>query len=273
MTLATGMGVRYPGARHSVSMLSQHEKTWMDRPWLTHLIVHQCNTSVAVVPVRTNVEYRCIHKWPAQLQRNVHLGAQILLMLYTQLPRHTYYAKIDLDTIIFPEALAFFLWQHEQRERPIHYFGTHEFTYRKVTPPDMHCERWGDCRPFDYAQGGFEGLSHRALQRIVNSECVFRMSEIPCPDARMLCLWQAEDVAIGACATAMGFPLTSCSCFFAWGPCNVYEQATCRGKLCERPLSVHKIKRPSWHSRWWLLGSGVWNDRSSLSSVGRAQDF
>ena len=67
----------------------------------------------------------------------------------------------------------------------------------------------------------------------------------------------AEDAALGVCAAMLGFRLTTCACFFPWGPCSVYNTSSCARRLCERPLSIHKVKKADWFDRWWPLGRGV----------------
>ena len=251
-TLALGMGVRDPNTRHALEMLRRHQATWMPRTWLGHLLMYQCGRSAPAW--LANVSSHCVSTWPERLIHNYRLGAELLRLLYERMPNYRFYAKIDLDTIVYPEALALYLQAHAADE--LHYFGSIESTHRQRRVPRAHCATFGYCQPFDYAQGGFEGLSHKALRAVVTGGCFDRIGAVPCGDDK-LCVWHAEDAALGVCAAMLGFKLTTCACFFPWGPCSVYNTSSCARRLCERPLSIHKVKKADWFDRWWPLGRGV----------------
>lgn len=131
---------------------------------------------------------------------------------------------------------------------------TVERTYRRIRLPVRRCKEVGLCHSFDYIQGGFEGLSYRFLQAVVLEECIEMIGALSCTEKR--CLWRAEDVTLGACAAKLGFRPITCVCFYARGPCNVFDPHTCAQKLCEHPFSVHNIKLHAWHAPWWRLGNG-----------------
>jgi hypothetical protein len=103
-----------------------------------------------------------------------------------------------------------------------------------------------------YVQGGIEGLTISALERVVASECVQHVGHAPCFESWQ-CVHRAEDATLGICMRELGVPLWQCPCFHPTGPCEVSRPTTCHGRLCPRPISIHKLKRVSWYDAWWKL--------------------
>lgn len=171
-----------------------------------------------------------------------------------------------------PRNLVEFL-HHVPRE--LAYFGSTEVSYPGFdTMVRSRCDEFGTCAAlgkrgkhlreqhtrhlwespqprYSYAQGGAEGLSFDALAAVVKSDCIQRVGGLRCRDD--LCLHRAEDATLGVCMVALGVPLLRCPCFFAWGPCDCKNATSCLGRLCHRPITIHKLKRLEWFDMWWRL--------------------
>ena len=104
-----------------------------------------------------------------------------------------------------------------------------------------------------FAQGGAYLLSEMALRRVVHANCLDAVGVAPC--FVRYCYHRNEDVAVGICMRRLGVPLWQCPCFHPNAPCDVTvpgaHQSGCDGRLCERPITVHALRRPHWHDAWW----------------------
>lgn len=230
-----------------------------------------------------SVHWRCFPRSNTrqQLGQNYARLGMLLRSMHETLPQRDYYLKIDADTLVVPANLAHFL-QHMPR-RQLTYFGSTEVSsVRFDSEVRRRCAEFGACdalkgpifepseaaastdqaaravdrlagdrAPVRYAQGGAEGLSYDALTRVVRADCIQRVGKLACSDS--LCLHRAEDATLGVCMAALGVPLLRCSCFFAWGPCNCNNATSCVGRLCRRPITIHKIKRLEWFDMWWRI--------------------
>ena len=190
-TLALGMGVRDPSAARARDA-APHQATWMPRTWLGHLLMYQCGRSAPAW--LANVSSHCVSTWPERLIHNYRLGAELLRLLYERMPHYRFYAKIDLDTIVYPEALALYLQAHAADE--LHYFGSIESTHRQRRVPRAHCANFGYCKPFDYAQGGFEGC--RTKRCAVSPRCLIGSAR--CCAATTSCACGTPRTPRSACA-------------------------------------------------------------------------
>ena len=220
------------------------------------------------------VHWRCFPRDDArqQLGQNYARLGVLLRAMRETLPQRDYYLKIDADTLVVPANLAHFLQQMPRRQ--LSYFGSTEVSSVGFdSEVRRRCAEFGACdalrgllepsearlvgtagqaaRMVRYAQGGAEGLSYDALTRVVRADCIRRVGELPCSTS--LCLHRAEDATLGVCMAALGVPLTRCSCFFAWGPCDCNNATSCVGRLCRRPITIHKIKRLPWFDLWWKM--------------------
>ena len=250
-----------------------------DRPpaWLAER--HAFNSSAL-----RSVHWRCFPRSNArqQLGQNYARLGMLLRSMHETLPQRDYYLKIDADTLVVPANLAHFLQQMPRRQ--LAYFGSTEVSSGRFdSEVRRRCAEFGACdalkslsepseaaptsrasrissrtsgqaarlarAPVRYAQGGAEGLSYDVLTRVVRADCIRRVGELACSDP--LCLHRAEDATLGVCMAALGVPLTRCSCFFAWGPCDCNNATSCVGRLCRRPITIHKIKRLAWFDMWW----------------------
>ena len=261
----------------------------MAATWLELLVLRECGTSVQNGPpawlaerhafnssTLRSVHWRCFPRSNTrqQLGQNYARLGVLLRSMHKTLPQRDYYLKIDVDTLVVPAHLAHFL-RHMPRQ--LGYFGSTEVSSpgfdrelrqrcadfgacdalkalslkRPEAAPTGHAARSAQAPVVRYAQGGAEGLSYDALTRVVRADCIRRVGELACSNT--LCLHRAEDVTLGVCMAALGVPLLRCSCFFAWGPCDCNNATSCVGRLCRRPMTIHKIKRLAWFDLWWWL--------------------
>ena len=215
-------------------LFKEGESTWIHNfKWITFLVMMPCHTKFKFPYF---VEKRCTHSniWKG-IDDNFMTTHELLTSMYSTLSPHTFYVKIDPDTLILPNNLNWFLDKYNPE-----YFGSHEVSTKNVKILD---------KTFNYAQGGVEGFSHRTLQIIVNDMCVERIGMLHC--SKKYCLNKLEDVAVGACVALNNISFTSNPCFFAWGPCNIYKPDACAHKMCNRTLSIHKLKNVEWYRLWW----------------------
>ncbi len=123
-----------------------------------------------------------------------------------------------------------------------------------------------------YAQGGAYGFDRRALAALVAGRCMQSVAEAVAaaeqrqrrgaagaarPAGDPLRLY--EDEAVGLCMLLRGVRLTTCGCFYDWGPCDIINKPegchadTDASKLCRLPLTVHKLRQLEWFDGWWRL--------------------
>ena len=100
-----------------------------------------------------------------------------------------------------------------------------------------------------FAQGGAYAFTGGALRWLVTSNCVDRVGRTPC--FARYCYHRNEDAAMGICMRALGVPLWQCPCFHPNAPCDVTVPGDCDGRLCERPITVHNLRRARSHDQWW----------------------
>ena len=100
-----------------------------------------------------------------------------------------------------------------------------------------------------FAQGGAYGVTRTSLRRLVESDCIARVGRAPC--FAPSCFHRGEDATLGICLHRLAVPLWQCPCFHPTGPCDVSQPADCNGRICERPITVHKLRRPQWLDQWW----------------------
>lgn len=256
ITVAVGMAVRQTRGLEN-QLLERSKQTWMaaGNRWLTVLVMMQCGSVEHTNRTIGGIHWVCstLDAWPRQLGENYLVLAELLRQLRVSLPSHDYYLKVDADTMTLPSNLLGFLRSLPRRlaSEPL-YFGSNEVSTKNVRSAEV-CQLHGDdyCHTINYAQGGAEGLSRLALERVVDTSCITRIGSTPCRRENALCIHKAEDVTLGICMRALGVPFTRCPCFFAWGPCNIFETTSCHNKLCARPVTIHKLKRISWFDGWW----------------------
>lgn len=216
------------------SLLMEATNTWMRNvSWMTIFIMMPCQTSF---DFPNFIETRCTKSniWKS-IDNTFMITHQLLTLMYSILEPHDYYMKIDPDTLIIPRHLPIFLNKHKPE-----YFGSDEISIKNVRILSKR---------FNYAQGCVEGFSFRTLQILVNDMCIQKIGELHCK--KKYCLNKLEDVAVGACISLHNISFTSHRCFFAWGPCNIYQPWTCEKKICEHTLSIHKLKNIEWYRLWW----------------------
>ena len=238
-TVAIGMAL----CKTKETLLLDHGfQTWIQpRPWMTYLTLIPCNRKFTLPNF---VESRCT---PNSIW-NYHTGnymvlSELLEVMYSTLPRHDFYLKVDTDTLVIPQNLALFLTEFPH----VQYFGSTDVTYKNV-------KILGVKNRFNYIQGGFEGYSYRSIQTIVNDKCIERVGQPNCTTT--YCLNKRDDISGGACAFLNDITLTHCKCFFPWGPCNIYNPSSCIGRICPNTISIHKLKKKDWYFKWWKYLKG-----------------
>ena len=92
-------------------------------------------------------------------------------------------------------------------------------------------------------------MTHSALKAVVESDCIQRVGGAECFNEQ--CVHRNEDATLGICMKRMSVPLWQCLCFHPNGPCDVFNPSTCEGRLCERPLSMHKLRSAKYYDAWW----------------------
>jgi hypothetical protein len=216
--------------------LYEGEKTWI-RPlsWITFMVLTPYNSKFhlpSFVELRSSKE----NIWK-NIDNNYQMVEELLTVVYSTLEPKDYYLKIDADTLVVPKHLQSFLRTHHGN---IDYFGSDLISTKNVKILG---------KKINYAQGGIEGLSYRFIQTVVNDMCIQKIGNLAC--SKKYCLNKLEDVALGACAKFHNVSLFSYPCFFAWGPCNIYKPDTCKNKVCEETISIHKLKHVEWYRLWW----------------------
>ena len=233
-TVVVGMAI---SKMKEMLLLQNAFNTWLKpRKWMTYFAMIPCDKHFVFPQF---IEFRCT---PNSIW-NYHTGnfmvlAELLEYMYSSLPRHEFYLKVDADTIIVPLNLARFL----KASPNVQYFGSTDVTYKNV-------KVLGVKNRFNYIQGGFEGYSYRSIHTIVDKECIKQIGTPNCTTTD--CLNKREDITAGACAFIHGIRLTHCKCFFPWGPCDINRPSTCTDKVCANTISVHKLKRKDWYMKWW----------------------
>mgnify|MGYP004330320709 CR=1 FL=1 len=225
------------------TMLNYGLKTWIrPRAWMSYLMLIPCNKNFTIPKF---IESRCTLNsiW------NYHTGnymvlAELLETMYSTLPRHDFYLKIDTDTLVVPSNLALFLTKFPQ----VQYFGSTDVTYKNV-------KVLGIKNRFNYIQGGFEGYSYNSIQTIVNDKCIAKVGYPNC--STTYCLNKRDDISGGACAFLNDIKLTHCKCFFPWGPCDIYNPSSCTGRICANTISIHKLKKKDWYFKWWNILTNI----------------
>lgn len=264
----------------TIGYLTCASETWVDAagPSLELLLLIDCQNAdnssavkgLASAKILPLALVRC---YTGKIQVNVNEYNKLATLLEEMLwlmPTKDYYVKIDPDTMIVPANFHHFVRALPQSPVSPIYFGSDEIstqipfcrgcllssqswraTAKNLSGLPVSQPRRGFVT---YAQGNAEGFSKPALQLAVRSNCLRVIGRLPCQDG--LCIHQKEDATIGLCMHAYGVPLTNCKCFHAWGPCNIYEPASCLdhtngARLCRFPITIHKLKVLDWYRNWW----------------------
>eukprot|EP00965_Chrysotila_dentata_P070884 2342918-Pleurochrysis_carterae.AAC.1 len=221
--------------------------------------------------------------------------AQVLWNELFKMPRRQYYIKIDTDTLLQPTLML----EHVQLLHttassawlylPLLYFGKDEISFpidfqllsqqawftnfsavlieelaaqgETFTFPSLLAQNF---RKLPYVQGGMIGLSSRALQLLVRTQCVRRLAlRVHWVDRGIAHSLYAEDVATGICMHILGAPVLSSRCVHRFPACRCgLENITMRQRSCDetqkntrrcrvRAISMHRLKAADEYERCW----------------------
>jgi len=224
-----------------------------------------------------SLEWRC-YRGPAKPGSTLWRKTWALLRALDQsavLGRRSFYLKMDVDALLLPRSLLQFiryLGEASPAGSPL-YFGNQKAVNRNLYCWRPRClfqsEAWQGVllranwsradaaalrgQELSYAAGGLYGFDVSALRLIARSDC---LAEAAGAVATFGARHVAEDELVGLCMLRHRVRLVSCECFYQYGPCDCHNFSSCAddlpgSRLCRLPLSIHKLKRPTWFLPWW----------------------
>jgi hypothetical protein len=218
------------------------------------------------------------------IKNNFDKFAAMYKELLTILPDKKWYMKIDSDTIIVPfnlKRLLLSLVPFIERDRALivgdvgerrkginHSKNENWLMYRASTnsidslfkrPGWISLEREFHGDMADHwlqatatgIQGGLILYSSQALETLVRSKCMSKVSAIPCSwEIKKNCINRPEDLVVGLCGHLLEALLIDChfcmrNIIDVFAPVQWVKEGLRQQKFCPTPVSVHAVKNQS----------------------------